>query len=222
VTDNTSANKKAWEILEQEYPTKYFYGCASHALHLLVKDIFAASKTVKAGASAATYPRGYPFEQLLKFVVGAKEVVKVFNSNYALRYQLVKAQKEKGLRKLAKAAPTRWGSIKEMLKTILASESLHHLATGRNFTKVAKAQRAERKRVQELITGENFLALLSKSLAILGPIDTLIVKYQSDCVPLSEIQSDFSKLEKEVSDLKDKGLINIRNEIHNQLDPYPF
>lgn len=45
VTDNTNANKAAWKILEDKYPNKFFHGCASHALHLMVKDIFAESKT---------------------------------------------------------------------------------------------------------------------------------------------------------------------------------
>jgi Protein of unknown function (DUF 659) len=40
VTDNTSANKKAWATLKKEYPMKFFHGCASHGLHLIVKDIF--------------------------------------------------------------------------------------------------------------------------------------------------------------------------------------
>ncbi len=37
-TDNTSANKLAWEILRESYPDKYFYGCICHVLHLLVGD----------------------------------------------------------------------------------------------------------------------------------------------------------------------------------------
>jgi len=44
VTDNTSANKAAWEILKDRHPTMFFHGCVSHGLHLLMKDIFAAKK----------------------------------------------------------------------------------------------------------------------------------------------------------------------------------
>jgi hypothetical protein len=40
VTDNTSCNKAAWKVLKQEFPSMFFYGCASHAFHLLVKDLF--------------------------------------------------------------------------------------------------------------------------------------------------------------------------------------
>ena len=43
VTDNSSANKAAWETFEKEFPIKFFYGCVAHALNL--KDIFNSSKT---------------------------------------------------------------------------------------------------------------------------------------------------------------------------------
>ncbi|KAE8992118.1 hypothetical protein PR003_g20990 [Phytophthora rubi] len=38
VTDNIAANKSAWELLQPDFPRVFFYGCACHALHLLVKD----------------------------------------------------------------------------------------------------------------------------------------------------------------------------------------
>ncbi|KAH9276817.1 hypothetical protein BASA83_000328 [Batrachochytrium salamandrivorans] len=45
VTDNTSTNKKAWTLLREMFPFCYFQGCCFHGIHLLVKDIFAATKT---------------------------------------------------------------------------------------------------------------------------------------------------------------------------------
>jgi hypothetical protein len=57
VTDNTAANKKAWLLLQKRYPSLYFHGCSSHGLHLLVKDIFAATKT-KRGDQVGKYPEG--------------------------------------------------------------------------------------------------------------------------------------------------------------------
>jgi hypothetical protein len=58
VTDNTAANKKAWLLLKGQFPDKFFQGCTSHTLHLLVKDIFGATKTKKRGESVATCPVG--------------------------------------------------------------------------------------------------------------------------------------------------------------------
>ena len=44
VMDNAAANKKAWKMLENKYPQKFFHGCVSHGLHLLIKDIFSSGK----------------------------------------------------------------------------------------------------------------------------------------------------------------------------------
>ncbi|KAJ1397001.1 hypothetical protein B484DRAFT_304680, partial [Ochromonadaceae sp. CCMP2298] len=41
VTDNTNANKAMWKLLSAKYPDKFFYGCVCHALHLIVKAVFA-------------------------------------------------------------------------------------------------------------------------------------------------------------------------------------
>jgi len=44
VTDNTMTNRKAWIELKQRYPKMYFHGCASHGLHMLVKDLLPQPK----------------------------------------------------------------------------------------------------------------------------------------------------------------------------------
>jgi hypothetical protein len=44
VTDNTTSNMDPRALLQREYPSLFFQGCASHAAHLLVKDIFGATK----------------------------------------------------------------------------------------------------------------------------------------------------------------------------------
>ena len=67
ITDNTATNKKVWNELEPKYLTRFFQGCVSHGLHLLVKDIFAAKKKERAAGGLAEYPAGYPFENLLLF-----------------------------------------------------------------------------------------------------------------------------------------------------------
>jgi hypothetical protein len=77
VTDNTAANKKAWLLLEERFPGCYFHGCCSHGIHLLVKDIFAATKTEKQGdLEASSFPTGYPFEEMQIFVAECRRVVK--------------------------------------------------------------------------------------------------------------------------------------------------
>ena len=39
-TDNAPVNRAAWDILQNTFPTLFCQGCACHALHLMVKDIF--------------------------------------------------------------------------------------------------------------------------------------------------------------------------------------
>ena len=113
VTDNTSTNKNAWEQLSKLYPSAFFQGCTSHGLHLLVKDIFAATKTRKAGdGGAPSYPIDYPFENLLEFIVACKDIVKLFHNNHILKAKLEAEQLAHTLRHLVRPAPTRWGTIK--------------------------------------------------------------------------------------------------------------
>lgn len=45
VSDNTSANKKLWKLLKDKHKNVFVYGCISHALHLLIKDILCCSKS---------------------------------------------------------------------------------------------------------------------------------------------------------------------------------
>ena len=39
ITDNASVMKKAWRILEAEYPKIIFFGCIAHNLNLIIGDI---------------------------------------------------------------------------------------------------------------------------------------------------------------------------------------
>jgi Protein of unknown function (DUF 659) len=78
VTDNTSANKKAWEILSARFPSLFFQGCTSHGLDLLFKDIFAAERSTKPGDNQPSFPVGYPFENLQHFLSDVKDIVKFF------------------------------------------------------------------------------------------------------------------------------------------------
>ena len=89
ITDNTSANKSAWKILEAMYPDKFFHGCVSHTLHLLLKDIMGSNK------------QWCPFDTLVEFINKCKEIITFFKNHHALNHQLRKNQKEQNLKSLA-------------------------------------------------------------------------------------------------------------------------
>jgi Protein of unknown function (DUF 659) len=107
VTDNTSTNRKACKMLRNRFPACYFQGCCSHGLHFFVKDIFAPSKTKKGNEPEATYPIGYPFEDMLEFVAGCKDVVKFFYNHHVVKAQLNEMQKAARVRSLFRPAPIR-------------------------------------------------------------------------------------------------------------------
>ena len=111
-----------------------------------------------------------------------------------------------GVRVLVRPAPTRWGTIKGCCETLLSSERiLYAIVTARDFIKGTAAQKAERTRIKGMITSDNFIALLMKSLAILAPIDALIVKYQSDAVPVSEVWPDFDAFTDQFTKMQQDG-----------------
>jgi Protein of unknown function (DUF 659) len=107
VTDNTSANKKAWCILKEKYPTKFFQGCCSHGLNLLVKDIFSAIKTRQSGNPEPQFTDGYPFEYLQTFVNEVRAMVVFFGNHHLIKDTLETMQCASCLRKLSKNCPTR-------------------------------------------------------------------------------------------------------------------
>jgi soluble cytochrome b562 len=85
-----------------------------------------------------------------------------------------------------------------MVASLLDSERhLHALVSARDFVQGTATQKAERTKVRETITNADFVDNLNKSLVILRPIDRLIVKYQSDKVPISDVMPDFHHLPNE-------------------------
>ena len=190
--DNTAANKAAWVLLKAAYPDMFFQGCVAHGLHLLVKNIFAATKA-KHGREFADYPTGYPFEHLLVFAGKVKDVVKFFNNHQAPKAILRRALATAKLNWLVQMAPTRWGSIKDMFVSVRAAEiAIHAVVTARGFIIGTAKQKDERRAIVDIVTNVSFLTLLDKAIMILNPIDAAIVFYQSDKVPVSEVYCTFN------------------------------
>jgi hypothetical protein len=117
VTDNTGANKKAWQILKFKYPRMHFHGCTSHGLHLLVKDIFGATMAKRA-RPVADYPEGYSFEYLLMFVQDCKDDVSFFLNHHVEKAKLGNLQLAAKVVQLVQPAATRWGSLLHCRKSL--------------------------------------------------------------------------------------------------------
>lgn len=182
VTDNTSANKSAWKILAERFKDKFFYGCACHTLHLLARDLFDQNEGALAG--------------LTEFVGGLSEIVNCFSKSHLLNSQLTSLQEERRLRAIVRPCPTRWCSIKKCCESLLESEALLlQLVSSRDFAKgKSRSQNIQRTKVRNIIADAKFVPNLRKVVLILQPIDSLITKYQSDTVPLSDIFRDFKEL----------------------------
>ena len=203
IMDNTAANKKTWKILKEGHPRMFFQGCVAHGLHLLVKDVFAATK-VKMGRAVADYPEGYPFARLLDFAADCKKVVKYFHNHHAPETMLNKEFQASSLKSLVTVAQTRWGSLISMFQSLLDGEEvLYQVVSGRDFMVGTNAQKAERQGIVDIVTKPAFVPLLQKAIEILAPIDAAIVYYQSDQVPASEGYRTFlSKLPSSISEMK--------------------
>ena len=108
-------------LLKKESPSCYFQG--ADGLHLLVKDVFAATKTKKNGEQVATYPVNYPFERMLIYIDNkCKEIIKFFHNHHIPKAQLQELQLITGASGLVWPAPFQWGTIQKMCDTLLESE----------------------------------------------------------------------------------------------------
>jgi hypothetical protein len=93
-------------------------------------------------------------------------------------------------------AATRCGSINRCFETLLGSEEiLLSIVNSRDFVGNSPAiQKEARKALKATISDADFVSFFRKAMFILKPIDELITKFQSDCVPVSDVYVDFLNL----------------------------
>jgi hypothetical protein len=197
ITDNTATNKKAWKVLEEKFPSRFFHGCVAHGFHLFVKDIFLATKTVRPRGSGnpAKYPDDYPFEYLLQFVSSCKDIVTFFHNHHVLKAKLKVALQAAKLKSLVQMVPTRWGTIRGLLQSLLDADTvLNSIVSERDFVSGNARQKEQRQVIKDILTAPNYRDNLDKSLLILKPIDKWIKFFQSDKAEISVVYKAFQEL----------------------------
>jgi hypothetical protein len=191
VTDNAGPNKAAWNILAREFPGLMAYGCVSHGMHLMVRDLLEEKKSL---------PENHvnPFASLASFTLTCRDVVKFFCNFHAPRQAL----KEISTAGLVLPGETRWGSYLACYQSILnAKGAIFAIATDDRFIGGAGKQYNRHRAVRGFITNPDTIPNLTKGIALLAPIDALIKKYQSNKVPVSEVYRDWFELTKTLKNL---------------------
>lgn len=195
-TDNTAANKKAWAILKKDhFPQKFFYGCAAHALHLIVKSLFGVKQQAD-GTWKGDNMVGFPFGTLVELHLNCVDLTKFFKNHHSHRAVLMELQKQAKLRTLPLPGETRWGTISKNFIAVMESERLiHGILTNPTFLREGTLkQRARKEQVRDIISHPELLPRLEKAIELLKNIDMFIVMFQSDKVFLSDVYNCFQVL----------------------------
>lgn len=176
-TDNTSANKNAWELLRDEYPDKFFYGCVCHALHLLAKDCI----------------EDIPWLATLN--ANCREVVKIIKKSPLISASIDVMLSDFDLNNFVLSGATRWGSVLKSLKRIKENIGvLTSFVKNDEFVEVDKVTKQKRQLLKDYFKGTSFKGHLDNAILILQPICDQIVAFQNDHRPISDVIVAFESL----------------------------
>jgi hypothetical protein len=194
--------------LNGKYPgeNRYFYGCISHALHLLVKDIFTTVTEEMRDEDTARDNRiripenavqddidALPFAWLDKLLKSTNDACIFFRKHHYENAVLLEANEKY----LKLPGDTRWGSIQGMLESFKSNlASLHEIVDKDEFTQRGTSQKdkAHRRQIQSFILSPGLRTQLTRAVLLSSPINALIVKFQSNEVPISEAYAEMRKL----------------------------
>ena len=200
-TDNTSANKLAWERLGKNYPNKLFYECACHWLHLFVKDIVSPTKAVMKTWENVIPP--HPFLETHRTVALVMILIKFFFNHHVAKATLENQVIDAGKSKLVRPAPTRWGAIYDSLVSVanLLDVELLSAVSSRDFVSGQKSPAAKESAqiVYDFVRDPETKEAICKTISLLAPIMVEIKKFQSDRVPVSQVFVTFCKLRIEMT-----------------------
>ena len=204
VMDNTSANKKAWAKLSSRQNTLLCHGCASHALHLLVKDIFSPTVSVRATSKPGkTVEMPYPFEEIYQFTSECKDLIVHFRLHHKLKCTLARLLKAANAKMLVLPASTRWGSIMASFETLIQADTVLKLIVNhQDFVTGTKKLKMKQQQAKDFVLDPNYLPKLQRCRALLEPIELYIKKFQDDTVPVSDVYQAFKTLPQAFDELQ--------------------
>ncbi|OWZ24806.1 hypothetical protein PHMEG_00080 [Phytophthora megakarya] len=194
VTGSTEYHSRAWDMLKAEYPTKFFYGCICHALHLAIMDIFGPEKSLDNDPRrmAPQVPMDFPFQDLVDLTNNCNELLAFFSSyQYAPKFKMFDPQLLHTMKGFANASPTMsWGTLAARFRVLMQSEDvLQSIVSDPDFlgTESPMNQRAIRTSIKEFVLSLNWKMTLEKAITILTPIELILYKFQDDRAPISEV-----------------------------------
>ncbi|KAH9270021.1 hypothetical protein BASA83_007850 [Batrachochytrium salamandrivorans] len=94
-----------------------------------------------------------------------------------------------------------WSILKKKYPSLFFQEKsehvLHHIGSARDFIQAIGKQKESQQKIHDIITDGKFVEFLDKAIMILNPVDTAVVVFQSDSVPVSQIYQSFANTMKE-------------------------
>lgn len=178
-TDNCSAMKRGWQILQEKYDGKQIliYGCVDHILNLLVKDVVTVTSidtVLKSGTS----------------------VVKEVKASHLLTSLFTKIQKQdtkKVTITLKLPGKTRWGSQISCLNSLLINKhNLQALA-------ISPEDNPAKQATKTLLLDEEFWIGVKIVVSLLEPILYWITSLESDVSKISQVPETFYELRQHFS-----------------------
>ena len=173
VTDNASNMKRAWNLLQDEYPEITCYGCAAHSLNLIFGDLT-------------------KLETLAQIVKNAKSIVKEFKSKHMLVDLLSKVQKEENVHiSLKLPVKSRWGS------TLICMDSVQknkHVLRKLVVSEMSESTNLSRS-IKRVILDDNFWETNEAMVQLLNPLFIAITSLEADEPNLADVYKIYNGVE---------------------------
>jgi hypothetical protein len=172
ITDTANVMKAAWRIIEEKYPNIACFGCTSHILNLLVKDIL-------------------KINDIKNIADNAKALVKYFKSHVQSMAKLKRIQQENYNKEIVLVLPaiTRWGTHLECFQSLIKSQ----IAIEQTLMDSRIRQNMD-SNLRFYVLHDEFWEKLTLLTSILKPIIITLKLFESNDSTLSSIYSNFRKM----------------------------